>query len=315
MQNQIKEFNEKLVQDKKEITIIEYVKQLNDLFFNIDISFIDDFIDLVDKDGFIINHEMLFKYEVMTKADSYNVLRILENYNFEEGVDYALKFEGIDEGRVEKKIYMLTSDVFKMICMRSQKTKKYAQYYIVLEKCIKYYNEYEKLKLEHTIQEINKIKLLKLEKSQTLDNFVIVKCDKDTQIVTRFNNRKELRDHDSEYYPYALIKGQNRNIHSTMKECNLKVSNILVELEVPSQQNFTKRIREVLKHKFERFVRYYKLLYINGIEDRMYAEDIDDYDEEEDLKISVTRFFRINGITEQQFVDKIYEIHQTRFNN
>ena len=64
MQNQIKEFNEKLVQDKKEITIIEYVKELNHLFFNIDISFIDDFIDLVDKDDCCFDAELLQKYNI-----------------------------------------------------------------------------------------------------------------------------------------------------------------------------------------------------------------------------------------------------------
>ena len=63
MQNQIKEFNEKLVQDKKDITIIDYVKELNEKYFNIDISFIDDFIDMVNKEGFNISHEMFYKYD------------------------------------------------------------------------------------------------------------------------------------------------------------------------------------------------------------------------------------------------------------
>ena len=36
MQNQIKEFNEKLVQDKKDFKIIDYVKELNEKYFNID---------------------------------------------------------------------------------------------------------------------------------------------------------------------------------------------------------------------------------------------------------------------------------------
>ena len=148
MQNQIKEFNEKLAQDKKEITIIEYVKELNDLFFNIDISFIDDFLAVVDKDEFTIPHDLLFKYEVLAKAEtSNNVLRMLESYNFEDGVDYLLKKIRIDEGRTEKRISMLSADAFKMLCMRSVKTKKFSHYYIILEKCIKYYNEYEKLKL------------------------------------------------------------------------------------------------------------------------------------------------------------------------
>ena len=142
MNQQIQEFNQQLIEDEIELTIIDYVKKLNEQFYDVDISFIDEFIDLVDKEGFNISHEMLYKYEILTKADSYNVLRILESNNFEEGIDYYRKVEGKGtEGR-NKNIYMLSSDVFKVICIRTLKTKKYAQYYILLEKAIKYYNQY-----------------------------------------------------------------------------------------------------------------------------------------------------------------------------
>ena len=73
MQTQIQEFNMKLVQDNKDITIIDYVKELNNEYFNIDISFIGDFIELVDKEGFVINHEILFKYNILTKSSSIRI--------------------------------------------------------------------------------------------------------------------------------------------------------------------------------------------------------------------------------------------------
>ena len=79
-QQEIKVYNQKLVNEDEVITIIEYVKKLNDKFYHIDISFID-FIELVNKEGFIIHHSMLFKYEVLSKSDSYNVLRMLESHN------------------------------------------------------------------------------------------------------------------------------------------------------------------------------------------------------------------------------------------
>ena len=89
MQNQIKEFNKKLVQDKKDITIIEYVKELNDRYFNIDISFIDDFLDLVDKDGFIIHHDHLEKYDVLKiNHNTGHVKRLFEQHDFEDGKCY-----------------------------------------------------------------------------------------------------------------------------------------------------------------------------------------------------------------------------------
>ena len=83
-QQEIQAYNQKLVNGNEVITIIEYVKKLNDTFYHIDISFIDDFIELVNKEGFIIHHYMLFKYEVLSKSDSYNVLLPFpEGYNNE----------------------------------------------------------------------------------------------------------------------------------------------------------------------------------------------------------------------------------------
>ena len=138
-QEMINDLHASLVTEQPNITVLEYVKVLNENFFNIDISFIDDFIDMVDKDGFNISHEMLFKYEVLTKSETSNdIFRILERYNFEDTVDYLRKIARVDDGRTEKIFYMLSSDVFKIICMRSLKTKKFSRYYILLEKCIKY---------------------------------------------------------------------------------------------------------------------------------------------------------------------------------
>ena len=311
MQIQIKEFNEKLVQDKKDFTIIDYVKELNKIYFDIDISFIDDFIDLVDKEGFVIHHSMLEKYQVITIKDTYEVKRLLEKYEFEHDKDYKTTPAQLRGGTD----YMLNGEIFKMILMRSKNTKRYAQYYILLEKCIKYYNDYQVLKLNDKINKISKVKLIELSNNKTLDNFVIVKCDVDTMIVTKYNNRKIVKSHDYITYSYALVKGQNKNIHNVMKECNLKVSNILIELEVPSHQNFTIRIKELLKDQFVRLVRYYKQISINGSDDRMYIDSIDDIDEDDEVKISVTRFFKLSDITEKEFIDKVYEIDKSRFCN
>ena len=130
-QQEIKAYSEKLLSEIDVVTILDYVKKLNDKFYHMDISFIDDFIDLVSNDGFVIPHEMLFKYEILTKTESSNdVLRILERYNFEDTVDYLRKVTRVDDGRTEKNMYMLTSDVFKMLCMRSKSTKRYSQYYL-----------------------------------------------------------------------------------------------------------------------------------------------------------------------------------------
>ena len=66
---QIQTFNQKLINENVEINIIDYVKSLNDESYHIDISFIDDFINLVDKDEFCISHDMLFEYGILNEHD------------------------------------------------------------------------------------------------------------------------------------------------------------------------------------------------------------------------------------------------------
>ena len=54
----------------KDVDIIEYIKVINKLTFKIDdISFIDDFIKLVNLDTCCIHHSMLKKYEVSNLFD------------------------------------------------------------------------------------------------------------------------------------------------------------------------------------------------------------------------------------------------------
>ena len=60
----IEEYNNYLVKNKTNVDIIEYIKEINKLTFNIDINFIDDFINLVDSDTCCIYHSMLKKYGV-----------------------------------------------------------------------------------------------------------------------------------------------------------------------------------------------------------------------------------------------------------
>ena len=50
----INEYNTYLVENQVNINIIDYVKEVNKLKYNIDISFIDEFIELVSKDEKLI---------------------------------------------------------------------------------------------------------------------------------------------------------------------------------------------------------------------------------------------------------------------
>ena len=83
---EIQKYNEDLVSSNTVITILEYVKKLNDKFYNIDVSCIDDFLELVDKDDFCIHNELLYKYDALTgEIRPSNVLRLLEQLEFKDG--------------------------------------------------------------------------------------------------------------------------------------------------------------------------------------------------------------------------------------
>ena len=70
---QIQTFNQKLVDDDFNINIIDYVKLINNESYHIDISFIDDFVELVCDDKCCIHHNMLYKYGVLSEHDTHDV--------------------------------------------------------------------------------------------------------------------------------------------------------------------------------------------------------------------------------------------------
>jgi hypothetical protein len=57
-------YNNYLIQIQKQIDIIEYVKEVNKIEYNIDIDFIDEFIELVSKNECCIHHNLLQKYGI-----------------------------------------------------------------------------------------------------------------------------------------------------------------------------------------------------------------------------------------------------------
>ena len=159
----INEFNKSLIDEKKEINIIEYGKIINKLTNNIDISFLEEFINLIDNDDFCIVLKKIYDQKIFKNIcrkdkhgndigfDSSNFYKdILKNYK--KNVDFCAQEKSCAQKNMKglHKIitYMLTSECFKLILMRNRNTKKYANYYLFLEKLVKYYSSYQKMKLE-----------------------------------------------------------------------------------------------------------------------------------------------------------------------
>ena len=88
----IEEYNNYLVENQVNINIIEYVKEINKLEFKIDISFIDEFIELVSKNECCIHHNMLQKYGIISlNKGTTDIKRILEQNDFIENDDFKLR--------------------------------------------------------------------------------------------------------------------------------------------------------------------------------------------------------------------------------
>jgi phage anti-repressor protein len=87
----------------------------------------------------------LQKYGISNlKGGSKDIKKLLDQNNFVENEDYNLrKVSEVRENRgsVIKNEYYLHPDAFKICLMRSLKTRKYAKYYLLLEKCIAYFVE------------------------------------------------------------------------------------------------------------------------------------------------------------------------------
>ena len=122
---QIQNLNQKIIDENVEINIVDYVKLLNYDVYHIDISFLDDFINLVDKDECCVHHDMLYKYGVLTKRNStHDILRIIENQKLETETNLfscrPCTNAHLTESHQIKNEYFLHPRLFKLILIRSR---------------------------------------------------------------------------------------------------------------------------------------------------------------------------------------------------
>jgi len=81
------------------------------------------------------------------------------------------------EAQVLKKEYMLHPDIFKKCLMKSKNEDKYMDYFLLLEKCIKYYNEYQ-LQMERS--EVSRL-IKKLDKSEEFNQQILIELKKSNE--------------------------------------------------------------------------------------------------------------------------------------
>ena len=146
--NTITEFNNYLSDKLKNVKLNEYFSLIQSEFYSdLDISFMDYFLELINKKNEIcIEHQKLIEYGIIKKTqDSSHIKECILKFNAQENIDY-LSFpeqSGKPKGGRPSINYKLTPKLFKLCLMRSIKENKYANYYLLLEECFYYYQEYQ----------------------------------------------------------------------------------------------------------------------------------------------------------------------------
>ena len=258
----IRIYNKELITEKKNPSIVEYVKALNEKFYKIDISFIDDFLKLVGTNECIIPHMMLEKYGVLKikgekQEDTTTVKRLLEKQlKLPENLYLNDKVVvQVPSGKKYKNEYLLSPYAFKLCLMRSQNTRKYANYFLVLEECVKYFNDFhlernlvyrvslKKLvkQKDKTIQrkecKIDELKemMVRMDKKLEYTNSQLLEISKDLKTViskvSEFNvssrKQKALSEVigickeptlDNGYESYHIVRCQNKNYDKLIKD-------------------------------------------------------------------------------------------------
>jgi hypothetical protein len=152
-------FNDELTKTQCRVDIVSYYNKALSELFKIDTEvykkeFASQFLSWVDTPNeFCIPHTELSNYGVLSDKikdkDSSRIKKFFnDTHSYVEGVDYIIVEETVVnnglKGQRVKKTYMMTPDVFKMCLLRCNKSRKYADYYLILEKVFVYYHRYEK---------------------------------------------------------------------------------------------------------------------------------------------------------------------------
>ncbi len=151
MKSLIASLNAELSVNNYNLTLKEYFKIYHEKCISkVDISFMDYFLYLCDhEEEFVVEQEKLKEYNVLNNIDtSKDIKRALEKFDLIEGEDYLLgkvAQQDYKHGGSNAKLYTLTPESFKLCLIRAKNSKKYANYYLLLEKVVNSYNKYEKL--------------------------------------------------------------------------------------------------------------------------------------------------------------------------
>jgi len=127
-------------QHNEKVDFTTYLEKFNATSVRpLNFAFIKDLLPYVDKNECIVPHVLLKKYGVININDDLlkNVKTLLYKFEFSKNSDYKMV---INENSDTE--FYLHPNTFKICVLSVRKCRKYISHYILLEKTIKYYNEY-----------------------------------------------------------------------------------------------------------------------------------------------------------------------------
>ena len=202
---------------------------------------------------------MLEKYGVLKIKDSNYVLKKIKDFYLVENMDYKKVSPkvrvNLSLGGRPSNEYLLSPYAFKLCLMRSQNTRKYANYFLLLEDCVKYFNDFHlernlmyrvSLKRlvkqkEKTIQQkeckIDELKemMVRMDKKLEDTNYQLLEISKDLKTVIskvsefKVSSRKQKAlsevigickepNLDNGYESYHIVRCQNKNYDKLIKD-------------------------------------------------------------------------------------------------
>lgn len=148
----MKELNFQLLNRESDepVSIAEYIQEVG-MRFNVDCTFMETFMLLVDREDFCIDAEYVKALGIQSlSSSSSHTLKLLEKFDAVQGRDYITRVDIVD--KVHRIKYQLTPAMFKKMLIRSKNTDKYAEYYLLLEKSVYFYQIYQ-LELKNKVVE------------------------------------------------------------------------------------------------------------------------------------------------------------------
>ena len=229
-------------------------EQINNQTNRIDISFLEEFIELIDKEEYCINAIKIYDLGIFANLERKSLLNKKGNFHsgrfykdilnnkYIENVDYILAeiSASISSGPKTLKTYMLKPECFKKILMRNQKTDTYANYYLFLEKILKYYSDYQKLKLKIENEKLQKIINTKEDK--------IDKLIKETQQQTQKIDQQSIEIKQQSIEIKELLKNSDKQlteIEKTRQEN--EIINDKLNVVIEENEEINENIQEVTK--------------------------------------------------------------------